>query len=121
MAHGHTTPSTMNHSAQCCARFTEAIASTPAGQACLGKVTENENRHLSERIQQQPEGDLASAQGEMSASNNATEAVPPTSKFLPFNLVEDMTTTQTPAAEQATGTSATNDPHGHSATVDTDF
>ena len=44
--------------------------------------------------------------------------MPPISKVLPFNPVEDMTTTQTSTTEQATGTSATADPHGHSATAD---
>ena len=46
--------------------------------------------------------------------------MPPISEFLPFNPVEDVTTTQTSKAEQATVTPvpATDDPHGHSATAD---
>ena len=59
MAHGHSTPSTVKHSAQCRARLTEAIASTRAGQARLDKLTEKENRHLSEQVKQQVEGDPA--------------------------------------------------------------
>ena len=96
MAHGHSTPSTVNHSAQCRARLTEATASTPAGQARLDKLTEKENRHLSEQIQQQVEGDPAAVQGGINSSSKATEAMPPISEFLPFSPVEDMTRTQTP-------------------------
>ena len=68
MAHGHSTPSTVNHSAQCRARLTEAIASTPAGQARLDKLTEKENSHLSEQVKQQVEGDPAPAQGGLIAA-----------------------------------------------------
>ena len=63
IVHGQSTPATMNHSAQCSTRITEAIAGTTVGQARLSKLVEKDNRHLAEHLRQQVEDDPAPAQG----------------------------------------------------------
>ena len=85
IVHGQNTPATLNHSAQCRARITEANAGTEKGRTRFNRLAGNENRHLAEHARQQAEDDTAQAQGGMSrgssGSNQAPETVPPRLDF----------------------------------------
>ena len=132
IVHGQSTPATMNHSAKCRTRLTEAIASTTEGQARLSKLVEKENRHPAEHLRQQVEDDPTQAQGGMSSSNQARETVPPPLDLLPFSptaenpttledhnkpptdeaLVRDVLASPRNEVEPATGVSASESDHG---------
>ena len=75
----------MQHTAQCRARITEAIAGTQEGEARLQKLTEREDRYLADHRRQHAEDGTAQAQLGIDGPDgpDAPEAVLPPSDFIP--------------------------------------